>query len=435
MLAGDYNLNNSVDAADYVAWRKMQGQTVPAYTGADGDGSGVIGSGDYGLWAANFGQTGPPQPIIRFAPFAADGGLRFVLEIIGSGTLDTVTVSSNPLDDIEIHYQNALGADLTRTFTEADVIAAETASGLAFRGLYVRGLEADDTIDLTGVTSLSDITAIVDAGDGADDVTGGGGADLILGGRGSDTLAGGGGQDLVVGGRDGDVIDGEGSPDIIIGGEPTAGLAALDEALALWNAPDLYNQRVTDVSQVLVANQTVIEDQTIDTLTGGPGRDLFYAAADTPSNNDVVADLDTGQEQVEVTHPPIPASQLVSEAVGAVLEINDGSIDYVRFIFDPALWSGSTRDAVTLQITLVELRISGDDVHLQTLTLLLSAATLVSLNGGPGGTAVVDIDTTTEEINAGSRLEVTTTLRGPGVLDGLPESFTTAVVLDPVQPS
>ena len=38
-LPGDYNLDHSVDAADYVLWRKTLGTTgVPAYSGADGDG-------------------------------------------------------------------------------------------------------------------------------------------------------------------------------------------------------------------------------------------------------------------------------------------------------------------------------------------------------------------------------------------------------------
>lgn len=173
----------------------------------------------------------------------------------------------------------------------------------------------------------------------------------------------------------------------------------------------------------------------MDTLSGGTHRDLFFAADDTPTDNDVLADFDPLQEQIEVTHPPIPASQLVSEPIGLVYEFNDSSIDFVRFIFPPALWSGSTPGALTLEITLVEGFIDGTTEHLQTSTLIHSTATLVSPNGGPGGTAVVDIDTTTRELNDGSHVNVCTTLRGPGVLDGLPESFTTCVVLDPVSPS
>jgi hypothetical protein len=125
---------------------------------------------------------------------------------------------------------------------------------------------------------------------------------------------------------------------------------------------------------------------------------------------------------------------LVSEAVGAEFDLNGNSINFVRFVFDPVLWNGSTPDAVTLEITLAEIRSDGEASHLATLTLLLSATTLVSLNGGPGGTAVVDIDTDTNDIVDGSSLLVTTTLRGPGVLDGIAASFTTSVELVPVRP-
>jgi hypothetical protein len=185
-----------------------------------------------------------------------------------------------------------------------------------------------------------------------------------------------------------------------------------------------------------VANENVLEDQAVDTLTGGSDQDLFFAAVDTPSNNDLLTEFDSMQEQVEITHPPIPASLLVGEPLGAVFTANDSSIDFVRIAVDPSLWMGSTKDAVNLEITIVELLPNDTTMHLQTLTLLLSTAILVSPNGGPGGTAVIDIDTTTEELGEGSRLNVCVTLRGPGVLDGLAEeSLETCVVLDPVQPS
>ena len=55
---GDYNGNHIVDAADYVVWRKTQGQTgVPLGSGADGNSNGAIEAGDYSYWRANFGQT------------------------------------------------------------------------------------------------------------------------------------------------------------------------------------------------------------------------------------------------------------------------------------------------------------------------------------------------------------------------------------------
>jgi hypothetical protein len=57
ILPGDYNDDDSVDAADYVVWRKTLGQNVSQGTAADGDGNGTIGPADYNVWRANFGVT------------------------------------------------------------------------------------------------------------------------------------------------------------------------------------------------------------------------------------------------------------------------------------------------------------------------------------------------------------------------------------------
>jgi hypothetical protein len=63
---GDYNNDRKVDAADYSAWRRTQGQRVAPGTGADGNRNGVIDNGDYTVWRANFGKTcsaaPPPAP-------------------------------------------------------------------------------------------------------------------------------------------------------------------------------------------------------------------------------------------------------------------------------------------------------------------------------------------------------------------------------------
>jgi hypothetical protein len=59
ILPGDYNGDDSVDAADYVVWRKTLGQNVPQGTRADGDGNGSIGPADYTVWRANFGSARP----------------------------------------------------------------------------------------------------------------------------------------------------------------------------------------------------------------------------------------------------------------------------------------------------------------------------------------------------------------------------------------
>jgi autotransporter-associated beta strand protein len=55
-IPGDYNRNGVVDAADYTLWRDTLGQSVSAYSGADGNGNGVIDAGDYDVWKTHFGE-------------------------------------------------------------------------------------------------------------------------------------------------------------------------------------------------------------------------------------------------------------------------------------------------------------------------------------------------------------------------------------------
>jgi hypothetical protein len=60
-LLGDYNLNDVVDAADYVVWRKTLGTGgIAAFSGADGSGNGLIDQADHNVWRANFGNVPPP---------------------------------------------------------------------------------------------------------------------------------------------------------------------------------------------------------------------------------------------------------------------------------------------------------------------------------------------------------------------------------------
>jgi hypothetical protein len=56
---GDYNRDGTVDAADYLVWRKTLGATVANYSGADGSGNGTVGPEDYDIWRANFGNVLP----------------------------------------------------------------------------------------------------------------------------------------------------------------------------------------------------------------------------------------------------------------------------------------------------------------------------------------------------------------------------------------
>ena len=55
LLAGDYNHNDVVDAADYVIWRKTLNSATKL--AADGSGNGTVDADDFGVWRGNFGSV------------------------------------------------------------------------------------------------------------------------------------------------------------------------------------------------------------------------------------------------------------------------------------------------------------------------------------------------------------------------------------------
>lgn len=54
-LAGDYNDDGTVDASDYVVWRKLDGSSFNPR--ADGDTNGVINANDYAVWRTQIGKS------------------------------------------------------------------------------------------------------------------------------------------------------------------------------------------------------------------------------------------------------------------------------------------------------------------------------------------------------------------------------------------
>jgi Ca2+-binding RTX toxin-like protein len=164
-------------------------------------------------------------------------------------------------------------------------------------------------------------------GAGADRLIGGGGADLLLGGsandvlfgrRGADLLLGGAGNDTLAGGRERDILIGDTGRDVLKGGRQDdvliAGFSTWDDdATALgaimseWNSyrdHEVRTQNLRDGTGSLDpanglyyfvssgSDATVFSDSDMDRLTGGTGRDWFFAGAED-ALFDLVPDLET----------------------------------------------------------------------------------------------------------------------------------------------
>ena len=102
-VAGDYNGNGVVDAADYTVWRDHLGQSFTMPNDAT---PGVVGALDYDVWKINFGATvGPTDPsklVTGFVRYVTSGATAAVPEpsavvLVGVG-LATLAVGGRSLN-------------------------------------------------------------------------------------------------------------------------------------------------------------------------------------------------------------------------------------------------------------------------------------------------------------------------------------------------
>lgn len=116
------------------------------------------------------------------------------------------------------------------------------------------------------------------------------GHDILVGNAGKDTLLGGAGRDILIGGFDLDNLNGGSGDDILIAGRTTSdnSVAKLNTLRTEWILATPYATRVAHLRAGVGSPWTslkptvyVLDDAgEIDTLTGGSGRDWFFAALD-----------------------------------------------------------------------------------------------------------------------------------------------------------
>jgi hypothetical protein len=89
-LAGDYNQDFMVDAADYVVWRQQFG-SMGTDLAADGNGDSLVNQLDYNVWRANFGATanGTTSQAVQLTPVPEPSTLPLL--VAGAAIATSVT--------------------------------------------------------------------------------------------------------------------------------------------------------------------------------------------------------------------------------------------------------------------------------------------------------------------------------------------------------
>ena len=152
--------------------------------------------------------------------------------------------------------------------------------------------DGDDVVD----GALDTAGMNVDAGDGADTVTGGSGVDTLLGGLGADSLTGGAGADSLVGGAGADTIVISGD-DVVTGGADADTFAVSAEPGAAITITDFdpttNNSTGTIYDPLNPGDQT--DNDFVDLSAFFSGINDLRAANLAPDGSDVVLDLGNGQ--------------------------------------------------------------------------------------------------------------------------------------------
>jgi Ca2+-binding RTX toxin-like protein len=231
------------------------------------------------------------------------------LQLDGRAGNDTYAIPSLPLP-VTIVDSGGTGdtLDFSQAATGVTVNLASTAAQRIFGGTIALTLQAAPMENVIGTPFNDTITGNgranrIFGGDGNDVLNGGGGNDLIFGGLGIDALQGGAGNDVLVGGAGNDVlrtgngrnvligglgaddIRGAGGSDLLIGSrtiydESEADLLAI---LAEWASARMIDARIANLTNGLGATQSpflrpgqsVLDDDTADSLFGGLGADWF----------------------------------------------------------------------------------------------------------------------------------------------------------------
>jgi RTX calcium-binding nonapeptide repeat (4 copies) len=275
-------------------------------------------------YVINWGDGTPLQTILRTA---GNGSGVLATHVYGTVGVFVVSVTARDKD-------NAVSTQVTAAVTIAGAQLMVDPGDPAKTALTIGGTSGNDQIQIlpgsvpnsvqvvmnstllgqyspTGMLIASgqsgDDTIVVDSrlsrqvmlyGEGGNDtLSSGNGNGILLGGDGDDTITGGNSRDILIGGRGSDQLNGGNGDDIVIGGYTGFDSIAIASQRALvaiqreWNRTDLGYQRRIDhltgatggglnganLLKATGTGATVFDDAVQDRLTGGNGRDWFFA--------------------------------------------------------------------------------------------------------------------------------------------------------------
>ena len=128
-LPGDYNNDNIVNGADYLAWKERYGATVESFTGADGNGDGTIDAADYVVWRDHLGSATGSALEVAAVPEPQSMPLAVLALLLGTGAGVVVRLRRNarkavaefakiqlfPLNSCEFSYMTNSGSRTSRS--------------------------------------------------------------------------------------------------------------------------------------------------------------------------------------------------------------------------------------------------------------------------------------------------------------------------------
>jgi Ca2+-binding RTX toxin-like protein len=249
----------------------------------------AVYSGDGNFTASTSAALTQTVQTVALEPDPLDPSLTdlFVGGTSGDDKIDIKSEHDGQLIHVKVHETNADQYQFDNTYPSAGI-----------NRVIAYGGAGNDTIK---VGSEFPLPTLLFGGAGNNTLIGGGSSNILVGGSGSNVLIGGEGRNILIGGAGPSVLQGGDHSDLLIGGttDYDCNAAALLSIAAEWNRTDEnYQTRIANiegpagggsaggVNGSYYFNLQTVHETTGNTLSGGDGRDWFFACSGNVVHHD-----------------------------------------------------------------------------------------------------------------------------------------------------